>query len=149
MHMLLVVCQMLRSTARCWLFIFIKMNCKWIPPYFPPTLYNLTWPPNRRDHAKLLWQRIPSEVKDSSPELKDLWEIGKKLWKREFGAVYGLAQSPAWPAHLEPIVTSLIGKCIRTHRLSRKDFIKLMSPPPPPKCRASAAESHKPCLQGV
>ena len=68
-----------------------------------------------RDHAKLLWQRIPSEVKDSSPELKDLWEIGKKLWKREFAAVYGLAQSPSWPSHLEPIVTSLIGKFFIYH----------------------------------
>ena len=74
-----------------------------------------------RDHAKLLWQRIPSEVKDSSPELKDLWEIGKKLWKREFAAVYSLAQSPSWPPHLEPIVTSLIGK-YTSYQLSRDFF---------------------------
>ena len=100
--------QLLRSTVHFLPFTYIKMNCKWCvftpspPPYVNPL------PP--RDHAKLLWQRIPSEVKDSSPEIKDLWEIGKKLWKREFATVYGLAQSPSWPAHLEPIVTSLIGK---------------------------------------
>ena len=35
MHRLLVVSQMLRSTARCWLSISIKMNCKWIPPCIP------------------------------------------------------------------------------------------------------------------
>lgn len=64
-----------------------------------------------RDHAKLLWQRIPTEVKDSNAEIKELWEIGKKLWRREFPDVYSLAQSPSWPSYLEPIVSSLLGQC--------------------------------------
>ena len=63
-----------------------------------------------RDHAKLLWQRIPCEVKEANPAIKDLWEIGKKLWKREFAEVYSLALTPSWPTYLEPIITSLVGE---------------------------------------
>lgn len=62
------------------------------------------------DHAKLLWQRIPKSVKQSNGEIPELWEIGKRLWRRDFAAIYELAQNPAWPPHIAPLVTSLIGK---------------------------------------
>ena len=62
-----------------------------------------------RDHAKLLWQRIPASVKQSNQEIGELWEIGKRLWKREFPAVYELVKNPTWPPHLEPIVSGLVG----------------------------------------
>lgn len=64
-----------------------------------------------RDHAKLLWKRIPPALKLAHPELGRLWEIGKRLWQREFEAVYGLVGDPAtWPEYLLPMVTSLVGK---------------------------------------
>ena len=71
-----------------------------------------------RDHAKLLWQRIPKSIRQKNGEIGDLWEIGKKLWQREFSAVYPLALNATWPPHLVPIITDLVGKrrvgiCVR------------------------------------
>ena len=62
------------------------------------------------DHAKLLWQRIPKTVKQSNTELGELWEIGKRLWRRDFAAVYALARTPSWPPHLAQLVSTLVGK---------------------------------------
>lgn len=63
-----------------------------------------------RDHAKLLWQRIPQDMKESHTELGQLWAIGKCLWRRDFAAVYGLASNPSWPEYVAPMVTNLVGK---------------------------------------
>ncbi|KAL5489241.1 hypothetical protein EMCRGX_G018311 [Ephydatia muelleri] len=68
---------------------------------------------NELDHAKLLWQRIPKSIKQSSGEIGDLWEIGKKLWQRDFAAVYPLAHNASWPQYLVPIVTDLVAR-VRT-----------------------------------
>lgn len=62
------------------------------------------------DHAKLLWQRIPKSVKQEHKEISELWEIGKRLWRKEFAAVYELTRNPKWPSHLEPLVTSIVGE---------------------------------------
>ena len=62
------------------------------------------------DHAKLLWKRIPKSVKQSNGEIGELWEIGKRLWRRDFAAVYEPAQNPAWPPHIAPLVASLVGE---------------------------------------
>ncbi len=48
-------------------------------------------------------------MKQDSNEIGELWEIGKRLWRRDFSAVYELAKNPAWPPHLEPIVSGLVG----------------------------------------
>ena len=63
-----------------------------------------------RDHAKLLWQRIPEEVRLSCPVLGQLWDIGKQLWKKDFPAVYRLVRSVTWPDVVAPLVASLVGK---------------------------------------
>lgn len=62
-----------------------------------------------RDHAKLLWKRIPGSVKVSNPEIGELWEIGKKLWKREFPDIYPLIDNTVWPPHVVPLLSQLIG----------------------------------------
>ncbi|XP_064388862.1 COP9 signalosome complex subunit 8-like [Halichondria panicea] len=65
---------------------------------------------NELDHAKLLWQRIPESMKQDSREIGELWEIGKRLWRRDFSAVYELAKNPEWPPYLESIVSGLVAK---------------------------------------
>lgn len=45
-------------------------------------------------------------------ELSDLWEIGKKLWKHEFSAIYELAKKPHWPDYLASLVSALVGKLV-------------------------------------
>ena len=63
-----------------------------------------------RDHAKLLWQRIPEEMKQLHEVLGQLWAIGKELWRKDFPAVYKLARTGAWPDLVAPLVESLVGK---------------------------------------
>ena len=45
-------------------------------------------------------------------ELGDLWEIGRKLWKHEFSAIYELAKNSHWPDYLVPLVLALVGKLV-------------------------------------
>ena len=72
--------------------------------------FTLCFPSPCSDHAKLLWKRIPETVKQSNGEIAELWVIGKRLWRRDFAAVYEPAQNPAWPPHIAPLMTSLIGE---------------------------------------
>ena len=83
-----------------------------------------------RDHAKLLWQRLPVETKQvyivdrctdiltayvttqNNSELSNLWEIGKKLWKHEFSEIYELSKNSQWPEYLLPLVSALVGKLV-------------------------------------
>ena len=62
------------------------------------------------DHAKLLWKRIPQTVKASNPEVGQVWEIGKRLWRRQFTEVYQLIELPTWPSHIAPILACLAGE---------------------------------------
>lgn len=63
---------------------------------------------NEMDHAKLLWQRLPMETKQTHSELSNLWEIGKKLWKHEFSTIYELVKNFHWPDYLVPLVSALV-----------------------------------------
>ena len=62
-----------------------------------------------RDHAKLLWKRIPGDVKISNPEIGKLWELGSKLWTHSFTEVYSLIKETTWPPHIVPILVMLNG----------------------------------------
>ena len=44
-------------------------------------LYLLT---NDNINAKLLWKRIPENIKLTHNELKALWEVGKCAWKHDY-----------------------------------------------------------------
>ena len=44
-------------------------------------LYLLT---NDLVNAKLLWKRIPTEMKFTNDELKAIWEVGKAAWKHDY-----------------------------------------------------------------
>ena len=35
-------------------------------------------------NAKLLWKRIPPEMKSKNEELKAIWEVGKAAWKHDY-----------------------------------------------------------------
>lgn len=47
-------------------------------------LYLLT---NDIINAKLLWKRIPSNIKLSHDELKAVWEVGKCAWKHDYSGI--------------------------------------------------------------
>ena len=61
------------------------------------------------DHAKLLWKRIPGSIKGSNPEIPCVWEVGKRLWRREFSEVYPLIEQRQWPQNIAPILYQLRG----------------------------------------
>jgi COP9 signalosome complex subunit 8 len=60
-----------------------------------------------RPNAKLLWKRIPSNVKSENSELSAIWQIGIKLWNRELSQIYSLLKDYEWPNHLKNVI-----KCI-------------------------------------
>ena len=60
-----------------------------------------------RPNAKLLWKRIPNNIKSENKELSHIWEIGVKLWNRELPAIYPLLSAYEWPNHLKNVM-----KCI-------------------------------------
>ena len=65
--------------------------------------------PGSSDHAKLLWKRIPGAVKSSNPEIPALWEVGKKLWQREFQEVYPIISGQQWPPNIQSLLHQLQG----------------------------------------
>ncbi|XP_003387711.1 PREDICTED: COP9 signalosome complex subunit 8-like [Amphimedon queenslandica] len=83
-----------------------SINCHPVPDVYSSLLavYLLK---NELDHAKLLWKRIPGDVKVSHPEIGKLWEIGTKLWIHSFSDVYSLIKDTTWPTHIVPILAML------------------------------------------
>ncbi|CEG40216.1 cop9 signalosome complex subunit 8 [Plasmopara halstedii] len=56
--------------------------------------------------ARFLWKRIPIEIKQSSEELRNIWEVGKALWQRNFAAAYA-AMDYDWSPSLQGLVEAL------------------------------------------
>ncbi|TMW69172.1 hypothetical protein Poli38472_001328 [Pythium oligandrum] len=56
--------------------------------------------------ARFLWKRIALETKQESEPLRNVWEIGKALWERDFTAAYA-AMSKTWPETLGPVIAVL------------------------------------------
>lgn len=64
---------------------------------------------NVRPNAKLLWKRIPNEIKQSNSEIQAVWNVGVKLFKRELSDIYALVDSVEWPLHLNNIMNCIKG----------------------------------------
>lgn len=62
---------------------------------------------NDLQNAKFLWKRIPALTKGTSPELKEIWQIGKLLLQRKSSLVYPLIDAYQWPPFLANIMTEL------------------------------------------
>ncbi|XP_054168103.1 COP9 signalosome complex subunit 8-like [Oppia nitens] len=75
---------------------------------------------NDLPNAKLLWKRIPANVKTENPELSHIWEIGIRLWNRDLPTIYPLLASYEWPNHLKNVM-----KCIG--ETTRKRALNLIS----------------------
>ncbi|XP_077500779.1 COP9 signalosome complex subunit 8-like isoform X2 [Amblyomma americanum] len=57
-------------------------------------------------NAKLLWRRIPYDIKQSHLDLGQIWKVGQAMWKKNFPAVHA-ALSQEWPDDLKPIMQEL------------------------------------------
>lgn len=67
-------------------------------------IYLLT---NDLQNAKLLWKRIPTQLKQTSDDLKAIWEIGKLLLKHKSSDIFVLIDSYEWPNFLLNIMKEL------------------------------------------
>ncbi|XP_012285628.1 COP9 signalosome complex subunit 8 [Orussus abietinus] len=57
-------------------------------------------------HAKYLWKRIPSDVKEANPELWQIWVVGQHMWQRHWPAVH-LALKVEWSEDVKHIMNAL------------------------------------------
>ncbi|OWZ20184.1 COP9 signalosome complex subunit [Phytophthora megakarya] len=56
--------------------------------------------------ARFLWKRIPVEMKQTSEELCNVWEVGKALWERNLAAAYA-AMDYDWSPSLQGLIEAL------------------------------------------
>ncbi|XP_074272688.1 COP9 signalosome complex subunit 8-like [Silene latifolia] len=59
--------------------------------------------------ARFLWKSIPVAVKESQPEVIAVWNIGQKLWTKDYAAVYQALSAFNWSSQIQPFVTAFSG----------------------------------------
>jgi hypothetical protein len=57
-----------------------------------------------------LWKRIPQSVKESFPDLENIWKVGRALWERNFAAAIEAIQTQTFPDEVAKIMQILKGK---------------------------------------
>lgn len=59
--------------------------------------------------ARLLWKRIPDQIKTTNNELALIWTVGKLMWKKNYSEIYSTINScPVWPNHLKNIMKLIL-----------------------------------------
>ncbi|EKU22159.1 cop9 constitutive photomorphogenic subunit 8-like protein [Nannochloropsis gaditana CCMP526] len=68
-------------------------------------------------NARLLWRRIPNELKNVSTlegrQLSKAWDVGKSLWAREIPAAHVAIRDVQWTPELVPLVDALRERILR------------------------------------
>ncbi|KAI2804665.1 COP9 signalosome complex subunit 8 [Blomia tropicalis] len=62
---------------------------------------------NDLPNAKLLWKRIPKDIKESNSEIQAVWDVGIKISLRQFSSIYSLIDQTQWPSHLNNIMNCI------------------------------------------
>lgn len=62
-----------------------------------------------RPNAKLIWKRIPKDIKENHKEIVLAWNVGVKIIQRDWAAIYPMIDSVDWPNHLKNIMSCLKG----------------------------------------
>jgi len=57
--------------------------------------------------AKLLWKRIPPQIKRENLEMEHLWRVGTKLWAGNYETVFADLSRKDWSPFLQPLITCL------------------------------------------
>ncbi|XP_073433698.1 COP9 signalosome complex subunit 8-like [Dendrobates tinctorius] len=65
---------------------------------------------NDMNNARYLWKRIPPAVRSSSPEIGWIWEVGKRIWQRDFPGIYSSIAAHQWSENIQPIIEAVRGK---------------------------------------
>ncbi|KAM4698221.1 COP9 signalosome complex subunit 8 [Rhinophrynus dorsalis] len=62
---------------------------------------------NDMNNARYLWKRIPPAVKSANSELGAIWEVGQKMWQRDFPGIYASISAHQWPENIQPIMEAV------------------------------------------
>ncbi|NP_001085491.1 COP9 signalosome complex subunit 8 [Xenopus laevis] len=62
---------------------------------------------NDLNNARYLWKRIPSAIKSSHSELGGIWEVGQKIWQRDFPGIYTSISAYQWSENIQQIMEAV------------------------------------------
>lgn len=79
-----------------------------VPPQLYSQLLAIYLLQNDLCNAKYLWKRIPQSVKSSHAEINNIWQVGQKMWQRDFPGIYE-ALNKQWSSDVAEIMQKLSG----------------------------------------
>ncbi|XP_075046354.1 COP9 signalosome complex subunit 8-like [Mixophyes fleayi] len=59
------------------------------------------------NNARYLWKRVPPAVKSASAELGWIWEVGQRIWQREFPGIYAAIAAHQWSENIQPVMEAV------------------------------------------
>ena len=62
-----------------------------------------------RSQAKILWNRIPLEVRNDEPELDKVWRVGQALFERDPPKVHEAIKKQEWCQSTKSLIDRLQG----------------------------------------
>ncbi|KAM9305821.1 COP9 signalosome complex subunit 8 [Gastrophryne carolinensis] len=62
---------------------------------------------NDMNNARYLWKRIPPAVKSSNAEIGWIWEVGQRIWLRDFPGIYTAIAAHQWSENIQPIIEAV------------------------------------------
>ncbi|XP_053554840.1 COP9 signalosome complex subunit 8 isoform X2 [Bombina bombina] len=62
---------------------------------------------NDTNNARYLWKRIPPAVRSANSELGAIWEVGQRIWQRDFPGIYSSIASHQWSENIQPIMEAV------------------------------------------
>ncbi|KAM8933770.1 COP9 signalosome complex subunit 8 isoform 2-T2 [Pelodytes ibericus] len=62
---------------------------------------------NDMNNARYLWKRIPPSIRSANAELAGIWEVGQRIWQREFPGIYASIAAYQWSENIQPIMEAV------------------------------------------
>lgn len=62
---------------------------------------------NDMNNARYLWKRIPPPIRSANPEMAGIWEVGQKIWLRDFPGIYASIAAHQWSENIQPIMEAV------------------------------------------
>ncbi|KAE8580197.1 hypothetical protein XENTR_v10024350 [Xenopus tropicalis] len=62
---------------------------------------------NDMNNARYLWKRIPPAIKSAHSELGGIWEVGQKIWQRDFPGIYTSISACQWSEAIQPVMEAV------------------------------------------
>ncbi|XP_075067989.1 COP9 signalosome complex subunit 8-like [Mixophyes fleayi] len=59
------------------------------------------------NNARYLLKRVPPAVKSANAELGWIWEVGQRIWQREFPGIYAAIAAHQWSENIQPVMEAV------------------------------------------